>query len=59
MYIGALAGPNTINTMPEKTLLAFSDHGSVQRVLPRDGGDAEEVLTEFVKAGIMVDRHTC
>src|SRR5919201_5423068 len=29
LYINALAAPNTINTMPEKTLLAFSEHGNV------------------------------
>ena len=56
LYIEALAAPNTINTMPEETLLAFSDHGKVQRTLPRDGGDAEEILTEFARAGIDVDQ---
>ena len=28
LYIGALAAPNTVNTMPEETLLAFADHGA-------------------------------
>ena len=31
LYMGALAAPNTVNTMPEKTLLAFADHGQVSR----------------------------
>ena len=52
MYIEALAAADTINTIPEKTLLAFADHGQVKGVMPRDGGDAEEVLTEFKRAGI-------
>src|SRR5438093_1722573 len=52
LYIEALAAPETINTMPEKTLLAFADHGQVRGVLPRDGGDAEEVLREFQRAGV-------
>jgi transaldolase len=52
MYIEALAAPDTINTIPEKMLLAFADHGQVKGVLPRDGGDAEEVLAEFRRAGI-------
>lgn len=52
MYIEALAAPDTINTIPEKTLLAFADHGQVKGVMPRDGGDAEKVLAEFVRAGI-------
>src|SRR5262245_37441261 len=52
LYIEALAAPETINTIPEKTLLAFSDHGELKGVLPRDGGDAEEVLAEFSRAGV-------
>ena len=54
LYITALAAPNTVNTMPEKTLLAFGDHGKVDGALPRDGGNAEEVLAEFAKAGVDV-----
>jgi transaldolase len=52
LYIGALAAPNTINTMPEKTLLAFGDHGNLAGTLPRNGGDCETVLAGFRKAGI-------
>ena len=52
LYVKALAAPDTINTMPEKTLLAFADHGELEGVLPVDGGDAETVLAEFAKAGI-------
>jgi len=56
LYINALAAPNTINTIPEKTLLAFGDHGSVTGTLPRDGGDCERVLAGFRSAGIDLDR---
>jgi transaldolase len=52
LYVKALAAPDTINTIPEKTLLAFADHGSVGDVLPVDGGDAEKVITAFARAGI-------
>lgn len=52
LYIEALAAPDTINTMPDKTLLAFADHGRVKGVLPTDGGDAEEVIAAFVRAGV-------
>jgi transaldolase len=55
LYIEALAAPFTVNTMPEKTLLAFADHGEVGEPLAADGGDAEETLAEFAAAGIDVD----
>jgi transaldolase len=56
LYISALAAPNTINTMPEKTLLAFGDHGKLTGTLPRDGGDCETVLDDFRKAGIDLEQ---
>ncbi|HSH42972.1 MAG TPA: transaldolase [Arenicellales bacterium] len=52
LYIEALAAPDTINTLPEKTLLAFAEHGRVGRELPADGGDAEAQLAEFARAGV-------
>ena len=54
LYIGALAAPNTINTMPEETLLAFGEHGRVSSVIPRGGGDCEQVLAEFGSVGVDV-----
>lgn len=55
LYISALAAPDTVNTMPEETLLAFADHGSVGGVMPVDGGDAEATLAAFAKAGVDID----
>jgi len=52
MYIEALAAPDTINTIPDKTLLAFADHGELKGEMPLDGGDAEEVLAQFARLGI-------
>lgn len=52
LYIEALAIPNTINTLPEKTLLAFADHGKVKNILPVDEDYAEVVLAEFTREGI-------
>ena len=52
LYIEALAAPDTIDTIPEKTLLAFADHGTLRGPLTADGGDAEEVLTAFARAGV-------
>jgi len=55
LYVEAFAAPNTINTMPDKTLLAFADHGEVGDAIPADGGDAEEILAEFQSAGVDTD----
>ena len=54
LYIGALAAPNTVNTMPEETLLAFGQHGQIAGVIPRDGADCEQVLAEFGRVGVDV-----
>jgi transaldolase len=55
LYVEALAAPDTIDTMPEKTLLAFAAGGAVKSVMAKDGGDAEKVLAAFAKAGIDID----
>jgi transaldolase len=54
-YIEALAAPDTINTIPEPTLLAFSAHGKVGSTLPADGGDAEQMLAAIIREGVKVD----
>jgi transaldolase len=54
LYVDALAAPNTVNTMPDKTLLAFADHGEVTEPLPAGGGDADAALAEFESAGVAV-----
>ncbi len=55
LYVTALAAPETIDTMPEKTLLAFAEHGSVKAAMPENGGDAEDVLRRFAAAGVDID----
>src|SRR5262245_211997 len=54
LYVKALVAPNTVNTMPEATLLAFGNHGEMSPPLPASGGDAEEVLARFAKVGVDV-----
>ena len=54
LYIETLGAPNTVDTMPEETLNAFAEHGKVGPPMPRDGGDAEAVLSDFGKAGVDV-----
>ena len=41
-----------INTIPEKTLAAFADHGKVGPSMPQDGGDADAVIAACRRAGI-------
>ncbi len=55
LYVEALAAPATINTMPEKTLLAFAASGKLAGTMSADGGDAEMVLQQFTAAGIDID----
>ena len=52
LYIEALKAADTINTIPEKTLLAFAEHGKVGAALPANGGFADAVLEEFRREGI-------
>jgi len=51
-YVKALAAPKTANAMPERTLLAFADHGSLAALLSRDGGEAQRTLRLFTRASI-------
>jgi transaldolase len=55
LYVKGLAAPFTVNTMPEATLKALAGHNEIGSILPADGGDCEEVLGEFAKAGVDVD----
>jgi transaldolase len=55
LYVKALAAPFTVNTMPEATLKALAAHSEITSVLPIDGGDCEETLKKFSKAGIDMD----
>src|SRR6266849_5082616 len=52
LYVKALAAPFTVNTMPEATLNALADHGEIGAMLPHDGGNAEQELAEFTRAGV-------
>ena len=55
LYVKGLAAPFTVNTMPEKTLQALATHNELGSILPVGGGDCEEVLAEFAKAGVDID----
>ena len=55
LYVEALAAPDTIDTVPAKTLQAFADHGKVDGVMAVDGGDAGARLARYTDAGIDLD----
>lgn len=54
-YVKALAAPFTVNTMPETTLKALDDHGSLNETVSFDQGSIETVVQQFSKAGVDVD----
>ncbi len=51
-YVSELIGPGVINTMPEQTLRAFGDHGTVARTLDADPDEAERTLADAAAVGI-------
>jgi transaldolase len=54
-YVTALAAEETVNTLPEKTLLAFAERGEVSGTLDRDTSEADRIVDEVGKAGLDVD----
>lgn len=55
LYVKGLMAPLTINTMPDATLKAFSEHGELGPELRADGGDSEKALARFRDAGVDID----
>jgi transaldolase len=55
-YVHGLSAPFTVDTMPDKTLVAFFEHGAVGEEMPPDGGDCDAVLAEFARAGVDIGR---
>lgn len=54
-YAEALAAANTINTLPEKTLLALEQKQGTLSPMPTDGVEAKRVLTAIKEAGLDID----
>ncbi len=55
MYADALVAPDTVNTLPDKTLLACDEHAQPISILPANGGKAENVIREVTAAGVDVE----
>jgi transaldolase len=54
-YLGKLAAPDTIDTVPEKTLLAFADHGAPVELMDPDYAEAARCAAEIASHGIDID----
>ena len=55
MYISELIAPGTVNTMPEKTMKAYADHGSPGTPVQKSYDEAAAVMQKIVDAGIDLD----
>src|SRR5438046_81837 len=55
MYVEELLGPETVNTMPEETIVAFQDHGNVAQTLTEGIDEAHKPFDDLRAAGIDYD----
>jgi transaldolase len=55
LYVDNLIGPNTVNTLPDDTLVAFEDHGSLSRTLDFDVDQARQVVVDLAELGIELE----
>ncbi len=55
LYVDSLIGPDTVNTLPEATLAAFEDHGTLARTIDAGLDDAAEVLARLERLGVDID----
>ncbi len=58
MYVEELVGPETVNTMPQQTMMAFKEHGEVRPSLLENVEGARKVLTDLAAIGIDMDKVT-
>ncbi len=58
MYVEELIGPDTVNTMPPQTVVAFLGHGKVRQTLEKHLGAAHRVLADLESLGISMDSVT-
>ena len=57
-YVEELVGPDTVDTMPDATIVAFLDHGVAWRTLDADVAGARETLDRLSRAGVHLDEIT-
>ena len=55
LYVGELIAPGTVNTMPEKTMQAYADHGSPGTPIQKTYDDAASTMRAISDAGVDLD----
>ncbi len=55
LYVDQLIGPNTVNTLPDATLEAFTDHGTLARTVDADPDAAQSILDRVANVGVDLD----
>jgi transaldolase len=55
LYVDSLIGPSTVNTMPESTINAFEEHGTLHRTVDTDPDEATTALGRLAEAGVDMD----
>jgi transaldolase len=55
VYVDNLIGPFTVNTLPEETIEAFADHGTLSRTIDRDLDEAEGIWAALAHVGVDMD----
>lgn len=55
LYVDELIGPDTVNTLPEPTIAAFEDHGSLARTVDTGVEEAEDVMRRLAAVGVDMD----
>jgi transaldolase len=54
-YVDELIGPDTVNTLPETTIAAFTDHGTLARTIDTGVDQAADVMRRLAAAGVDMD----
>jgi transaldolase len=52
LYVDQLIGPLTVNTLPDQTMDAFADHGTVARTIDLNVEGAEAAWTQLKRLGV-------
>jgi len=55
LYVDSLIGPDTVNTLPEATIAAFEDHGTLTRTIDSGVNDASVVMDRLAEVGVDMD----